>query len=254
MTARRVIVLCGPPGAGKTTVARSGDLAVFDRDDPGWQGERHFRTALFELGSDPYALAIVIRSGATSSARAKATALVQATHLYLLTAPEDELRRRIEYRGRADARRGLASLQTWHRGWDHADRVQHWPGWDRLPDRNWQPDPQRITPQRLSTRERGLDEAHRSDRVRLLRVLVDGAPCPLTEKCGGLPMFHPARCPFPGDGRTDGLCFACRLDRDHSIPRALGGTRSEGRLAHARCNRQVGADMTNSHRVDMPTW
>ena len=67
--ARLVVLLFGPAGAGKTTAARSSGLTVFDRDDEKWSGERQFTQALRRLALDPSARAVVIRSGATSSAR-----------------------------------------------------------------------------------------------------------------------------------------------------------------------------------------
>lgn len=126
---RCVVVLCGPAGAGKTTAARGGPLAVFDRDDARWHGEAHFTRALAELAADPAARALVIRAGSTSSARAKAVTLVRATHLYLLTAPLSVLAHRVATRNRADVRHGLASLRTWHERFDRDDEVQDWPGW-----------------------------------------------------------------------------------------------------------------------------
>jgi len=67
---REVVLICGPPGAGKSTYARSTGLKVYDRDDPQWTSERQFRQALERLRRDPSAQAAVIRSGATRSAAA----------------------------------------------------------------------------------------------------------------------------------------------------------------------------------------
>ncbi|WP_162830325.1 AAA family ATPase [Amycolatopsis palatopharyngis] len=82
---RNVVLICGPPGAGKTTHAHSLDLPVYDIDDPQWNNnERYFRTALQRLGHAPGARAVVIRSGATRSARAKAAELIDATHVQVI--------------------------------------------------------------------------------------------------------------------------------------------------------------------------
>ena len=75
----------------------------------------------------------------------------------------------------------------------------------------------------------------------LMAALIDGTPCPLPEYCGGEPMIHPGRCPY-------GPCFWCTLERDHSVPIALGGVASPGRLAHAQCNRRAGSALGNQRR------
>lgn len=126
---RLVVLLCGPAGAGKTTAARASGLQVFDRDDPDWLSEKHFTTRLADLARDPLAQAVVIRSGATSSARAKAARLVAATHVFVLTEPVPELERRIRERGRADKVAGVQSVRSWWHRFDRDDGVQDFPGW-----------------------------------------------------------------------------------------------------------------------------
>lgn len=56
-TQRRVVVLlCGPPGAGKTTIARQAPgLTIYDRDDPLWDNDTDFTAALTRLGRTPTA-------------------------------------------------------------------------------------------------------------------------------------------------------------------------------------------------------
>ncbi|NUR09343.1 MAG: hypothetical protein HOQ45_20360 [Nocardioidaceae bacterium] len=129
---RLVVLLCGPPGAGKTTAAQASGLTVYDRDDPHWTGERQFTTALAALGHDPHARAVVIRSGATSSARAKAAQLVLATHVYLLTEDATVLGHRVARRGRADKQATLAAIGTWFDQHDRDDDVPDFPGWDAV--------------------------------------------------------------------------------------------------------------------------
>ena len=127
--ARIVVILCGPAGAGKTTEARRSGLTVYDRDDPEWHTEKQFTTRLADLARDPNARAVVIRSGSTSSARAKAARLVGATHVYLLTAEPAELSRRVRERNRADKVRGMTSIRSWFDSHDRADQVPDFPGW-----------------------------------------------------------------------------------------------------------------------------
>lgn len=127
-----VVILCGPAGAGKTTAAHESGLPVYDRDDPQWTTESQFTQAIARLADDPDARAVVIRSAASSSARAKAVALTGATHVYLLTLPERELGRRVARRNRDDKVRGLASIRTWFAKHDRDDHVQEFPGWDQV--------------------------------------------------------------------------------------------------------------------------
>lgn len=129
---RLVVLLCGPPGAGKTTAARASGLLVYDRDDPHWSGEGEFRAALRTLGAQPSARAVVIRAGASSSARRSAAQMVGATHTYLITAPRDELKRRLIERHRDDWRGTLLGVDRWHEQHDMRDGVAEFAGWDGL--------------------------------------------------------------------------------------------------------------------------
>jgi hypothetical protein len=129
---RLVVILCGPPGSGKTTAARASGLRVYDRDDSQWQSERQFTDALATLGRDPSARAVVIRSAASSSARARWAKLVRATHIFVVLLPPDECLRRVRNRGRADMVRGLASVPKWFAAFDNSDGVQIFSGWNGL--------------------------------------------------------------------------------------------------------------------------
>lgn len=129
---RTVVVLCGPPGAGKSTAARQSGLTVYDRDEPQWTTEKQFTAALSELAADRNANAVVIRTGASSAARARAAQLVEATHVYLLTAEQHELEKRIRERGRTDKVKTLAGVRTWFSRFDRDDGVRAFPGWGAI--------------------------------------------------------------------------------------------------------------------------
>jgi hypothetical protein len=129
---RTVVLLCGPPGAGKSTAARESGLMVFDRDDPEWQSERHFRMRIADLARDPHAQAVVIRAGANASARRKAATLIGATHTFVISGEPSDLVRRVIDRGRADAVQSLEWIKLWFSRFDDSDDVRPFPGWDSI--------------------------------------------------------------------------------------------------------------------------
>lgn len=129
---RLVVVLFGPSGAGKTTIAQAAppDLDIYDRDDPHWanRGEAHFRRAIAQLANQPDAHAVVIRSGRTSNARTHALRLTAATHGYLVLPSRATCHQQAGHRRRHDARNSHAYIDDWFNKFDHDDGMPRWPG------------------------------------------------------------------------------------------------------------------------------
>lgn len=136
MTERRmVVILCGPPGAGKTTIANANTLGleVYDTDDPRWRSEQDFTKAIARLRTNPSARAVVIRSAPTSTARTRWRTLVGATHCHIIATEQQECAARIRSRARRDrVPNELVALRKWWTRHERIDHVRDWPGWDKL--------------------------------------------------------------------------------------------------------------------------
>lgn len=100
---RKVVLICGPPGAGKSTHAHTLGLEVYDLDDERWGwNEGLFKAELIRLRENPKARAAVIRTGATLSARQRAAAMCGATDVVVLDTDLPTCLTRIRKRGRVE--------------------------------------------------------------------------------------------------------------------------------------------------------
>lgn len=113
---RQVLLICGPPGAGKTTLARSSGLTVYDVDDAHWNGsEALFKQALQQVALDAQAQAAVIRSAATMSARQQAANLCRANQVTVLETVLETCIQRITERKRTTLpiKTQIAAASSW---------------------------------------------------------------------------------------------------------------------------------------------
>ncbi|WP_020525848.1 HNH endonuclease [Catelliglobosispora koreensis] len=231
MGTRLVVALFGPSGAGKTTIARSLPLTVFDRDDPQWSaGETVFRQALKRLRFEPDAQAVAIRSGATSSARARAVTDMGATHAFLVIPSKDVCHYQAGHRRRQDVRTSHASIETWYAKFDHHDGCPMWPG-------SWEMAQHILSPIGY-TQPRVRDERNKAGDPRgtrawrRLREQVYAEETHCWKCCTYVDQTLPPRHP---KSRTV----------DHLIPIAMGGAgvppREQVRLACWSCNSRRGA-------------
>jgi|GEM_PF-3863516 len=100
---RKVVLVCGPPGAGKTTYAHTLGLDVYDLDDDQWRGnEGLFKSALIRLRENPRARAVVIRTAPTLSARQRAASMCGATDVVVIPTDLSTCLTRIRKRGRTE--------------------------------------------------------------------------------------------------------------------------------------------------------
>lgn len=99
---------------------------MFDFDDARWRYDvALFNEALAGLAGRPDVRAVVIRSGATVSAREAAAELVGATETLVFAVPVDECVRRIKRRGRPrpPLYQQVAAAKDWWRKYEPVDAV-----------------------------------------------------------------------------------------------------------------------------------
>lgn len=123
---RTVILLTGPPGAGKTTWARATGLTHHSWET--YPSEKQFKAALRAIAEDPGAQTVVERCAPTAGERITLAMLCRATHIFIMPTPPAECHSRIEERDRPAKGAEHKAVQLW---WA---RFENHPGHIRPPD------------------------------------------------------------------------------------------------------------------------
>lgn len=115
MVTRHVVLVFGPPGAGKSTYAEGLGLPVFDLDDARWSSEGEFTDAIRAHCSHASAQAVVIRTGTSPEARRKAVELCDPTATVVMDTPLNVCIQRIRDRRRGDVGGQITGARSWWR-------------------------------------------------------------------------------------------------------------------------------------------
>jgi adenylate kinase family enzyme len=128
---RVVILVIGPPGSGKSTMARhlaeGAGLALFDRDEPQWRDDdRAFLHAVRIACQRANARVVIVRSGTTPVARARIIRTTRPTRILAMNTSEEECLRRIKERQRGDLAWQAHGIAKWFATPPTADERTVW--------------------------------------------------------------------------------------------------------------------------------
>ena len=112
---RRVVLIVGPPGAGKTTLAttmaEAEDLQHIERED--YEDDDQYKREAHRLAHEPDAQLITIRCCITMEEQAEWVGRIDPTETIIVDTPEREAIHRCKMRGRANWRSEVVAVRRW---------------------------------------------------------------------------------------------------------------------------------------------
>jgi hypothetical protein len=122
---RQVILVTGPPGAGKSTWAQehAAGQRIYEREQT--NSEQHYRNSVAKMARDPNALAIVIRCCPTIASVKQWQQISQCTQTLTVDPGIDETLRRIEQRARPQWRDEAQAARMWYQSRGLLPKASH---------------------------------------------------------------------------------------------------------------------------------
>jgi predicted kinase len=106
-----VTLVCGPPGSGKSTFARTLDLSVYEAE--AYRTDREFVAAAYTASRADDARMVVVRCCPTPQDRAAWARTLRATRVVVMDTPLEVCIERIRRRGRPRWKAEIGAARTW---------------------------------------------------------------------------------------------------------------------------------------------
>lgn len=125
---RDVVLIVGPPGAGKTTTAQriAAQRRLLHVEREQYPSDNAYTHAVDTLAADPNARLVIVRTCMKPADEAAWQARVSATEVLVVTASDAELTRRIRARNRPQWRAEVAEAKRWNAEREQMSRPLAW--------------------------------------------------------------------------------------------------------------------------------